>query len=189
VSEQPDTPAGTGSRVVAGKGRPTPKRSEAQKRRGGPVAPPPTTRKEAAQRMRAAQAEQRQQVRDGTRAGDDSRMLPRDAGPVRALVRDVVDGRHNTGVLLLPVALLSVLAQLTRVPSVVAVVTALFYATVLATVLDLVLTGGRVRSAVTSRFPEERVRGHVGYGLMRTMMFRRLRMPPARVRPAGLFRR
>ena len=38
---------------AAGKGRPTPKRSQAQgQRRGGPVPPPPRTRKEAAQRAR-----------------------------------------------------------------------------------------------------------------------------------------
>jgi hypothetical protein len=32
---------------AAGKGRPTPKRSQAQGRRAGPPPPPPTTRKEA----------------------------------------------------------------------------------------------------------------------------------------------
>ena len=197
MSEQPgtvpDTPAEqstAGSRRIGpGKGRPTPKRSEAQKRRTGPVPPPPATRKEAAQRLRASQAQARQQVREGTLAGDDRRMLPRDAGPVRAFVRDAVDGRRNTGVLLLPAALLSVLAQLTRNPSLLAVMTGLFFATLIATVLDLVLTGLRLRGELGKRFPDERLRGHISYGLLRTTVFRRFRMPPPRVRPGSLFSR
>ena len=215
MSEQPDIPAGTdtpkatsGSRKlgtgtgtetagtpavdrppVTGKGRPTPKRSAAQKRRTGPVPPPPTTRKEAAQRLRASQAEQRKQVREGTLAGDERRMLPRDAGPVRAAVRDAVDGRRNVGVLLLPVALLSVLAQITRVPQIVAVMTSLFFATLLAAIVDLVLTGVRLRREIGSRFPEEPLRGHISYGLLRTTTFRRFRMPPPRVRPGSLLSR
>ena len=47
-----------------GKGRPTPKRSEAQgARRGGPVPPPPRTRKEAAQRAREEARAARERVR------------------------------------------------------------------------------------------------------------------------------
>src|SRR4051812_17284847 len=43
----------------SGKGRPTPKRSEAQGRRTGPPPPPPTTRKEAYKRTRENQAANR----------------------------------------------------------------------------------------------------------------------------------
>ncbi|GAA4308534.1 hypothetical protein GCM10023162_13260 [Klenkia terrae] len=46
----------TAQLTAAGKGRPTPKRSEAQGRRPGPPPPPPTTRKEAYKRMREQQA-------------------------------------------------------------------------------------------------------------------------------------
>ena len=38
--------------AAVGKGRPTPKRRDAQGRRSGPALPPPTTRKEAYRRMR-----------------------------------------------------------------------------------------------------------------------------------------
>src|SRR3954466_14792891 len=44
---------------AGGKGRPTPKRSEAQGRRQGPPPPPPTTRKEAYRRMRSSHAAHR----------------------------------------------------------------------------------------------------------------------------------
>jgi len=54
----------------AGKGRPTPKRADAQRRRTGPVAPPPSTRKEAAKLARARATESRERVRDATARGD-----------------------------------------------------------------------------------------------------------------------
>ncbi len=175
--------------VRLGKGRPTPKRSEAQRRRGGPVAPPPATRREAAKRLRARQAEARKGVRDGTIAGDQSRMLPRDAGPARALVRDLVDGRRNFAVVLLPVALVLVLAQFLGNPAVLSVAARLWTATLLVVVADLIAIALVLRRKVGAVFPGERVRGHVGYGLLRSTVFRRFRMPPPRVRPRGLLRR
>jgi hypothetical protein len=54
---------------------------------------------------------------------------------------------------------------------------------------DSLATGWSIRSRVHSTFPGERARGHVGYGLLRTTVLRRLRMPPPRVRPAPLFKR
>ena len=185
-----DEPRTSGSRVVGGKGKPTPKRSAAQRRRMGPVAPPPTTRREAAKRLRAQEAERRREVREGTRAGDPARMMARDAGPVRAFVRDVVDRRRNLAVLLLPVALLLVVAQLAGSPTLLAVAARLWTITLFAVLLDLIFIGVMLRRVLRDTFPEERsLRGHLGYGLLRSTVFRRFRMPPPRVRPTGLRRR
>jgi hypothetical protein len=93
---------------AGGKGRPTPKRSQTQHRRSGPVAPPPKTRKEAAARARAEAVEARTRSKAGGGKGDDRHLMKRDAGPVRRLVRDTVDSRRNIGVLILPLALLLV---------------------------------------------------------------------------------
>src|SRR3954453_20359789 len=83
---------------TTGKGRPTPKRSEAQGRRPGPPPPPPTTRKEAYKRMR----ENRAAGRATTAArGDDSYLPRRDQGPAKRLVRHVVDSRRHLGRLFL----------------------------------------------------------------------------------------
>jgi hypothetical protein len=68
---------------AGGKGRPTPKRSEAQGRRQGPPPPPPTTRKEAYRRMRETQATNRGSVRAAAARGDESALPARDRGPVR----------------------------------------------------------------------------------------------------------
>ena len=59
---------------AAGKGRPTPKRSDAQGRRAGPPPPPPTTRKEAYKRMRQTQASRRTETPSGH--GPRRRLLP-----------------------------------------------------------------------------------------------------------------
>lgn len=167
-----------------GKGRPTPKRSEKQRRRTGPVAPPPRTRKEAAQRRKQEMKAARGTARERSRAGDDRYMVKRDAGPVRRLVRDVVDGRRSAGVLVLPVAVLLVLSSLTGVQQVQAVVTTLWLATLLAVLVDVVVLSLLIRRRLREAFPDAgRLGGHVAYGLLRSTVLRRWRMPPAAVSP------
>ena len=168
--------AGTHS---AGKGRPTPKRSEAQRvRRGGPVPPPPRTRKEAAQRARAEAKAARASVREG-RA-----LLPRDAGPVRALVRDVVDSRRSLGTLMLPLALVLLLAQASGSREIFVFATNVWIVGILALVVDLVLTARTLRRRLREQFPEEgKLRGHIAYGLLRTTVFRRWRIPAPTTSP------
>ena len=171
-----------------GKGRPTPKRSEAQRRRTGPVAPPPQTRKEAAQRAKQAAAASRGRAKEGAARGDDRYLSKRDAGPVRALVRDTVDGRRNVGVLLLPLAVILVIAQAvsdaTDQPGILDLALLIWLAGLLALTADLVLTGLAIRGAVREQFPEQGHTGrHISYGLLRSTVFRRFRLPAPRVAP------
>jgi hypothetical protein len=169
---------------VSGKGRPTPKRSEAQRRRTGPVAPPPTTRKEAARRVRAEGAKKRQAIKAGTRTGDERTMMARDRGPVRRLARDLVDSRRHVGFLLIPATLLPILANVTSSVAVRATATSIWLAAVLAAIFDMILTGFLVRQRVRADFPEEtKMRGHVTYAVVRTAQFRRFRLPPPQVSP------
>lgn len=168
----------------AGKGRPTPKRSEKERRRGGPVAPPPRTRKEAAQRKKQEAKSARGTARQGARAGDDRYMVKRDAGPVRRLVRDIVDGRRCAGVLVLPVALLLVGSSLVGVAAVQAFITTLWLATLIFVILDIVVLTVNIRRRIRAEFPDTgRLGGHVAYGLLRSTVFRRWRMPPTVVSP------
>jgi len=179
------TPAG---KDPVGKGRPTPKRSEAQRKRTGPVAPPPQTRKEAAQRAKEAAAASRTRIKEGAARGDDRYLSKRDAGPVRALVRDTVDLRRNVGVLLLPLAVILVVAQVvagaTDEPGILDLALLIWLAGLLALAADLVLTGVAIRKAVRAEFPDEgRTGRHIAYGLLRSTVFRRFRLPPPRVTP------
>ena len=173
-----ETPASGNS----GKGRPTPKRRDAERRRGGPVAPPPANRREAARRVREQAAEERKSVRAGTKAGDPKHLLPRDQGPVRALIRDLVDSRRHLGILLLPAALLPILAQLTHNERAVGIATLFWLSALVAAFVDFLIVGFVVRRRVRRDFPEERsTRSHIFYALMRTFQLRRFRLPPPRV--------
>ena len=177
-------PAG---RSPAGKGRPTPKRSEKVPRRGGPVAPPPLTRREAAQRQRQEALAARKRLREGNARGDERYLAKRDAGPVRKLVRDTVDGRRNIGVIILPLAVLLLLGNISGNETFIAIITAFWLASVLALLVDTVVTAVLIRRRVREAFPEEgRLPAHVGYGLLRSTVFRRFRMPPPGVSPAPL---
>jgi hypothetical protein len=176
----------TESQGATGKGRPTPKRRDAQKgaARGRPVGPPPATRKEAAKRIRQQGAAKRKAVKAGTAVGDEANMMARDQGPVRRLVRDMVDARRHIGVLLLPAALLPIIAQLSGSAAVLRFATTLWFATLLAAISDFVITGVLVRRRIRADFPDEsKTRGHVGYAMVRTAQFRRFRLPPPRVGP------
>ncbi len=167
--------------MTSPKGRPTPKRAAAGR---GPVAPPPQTRREAAARLREQGAKGRKGVRAGYVAGDSASLLPRDAGPVRRLVRDVVDSRRNVGTLLLPIAVLLVVAQLIGQEDVYAVASRIWAVGLVAVLVDFVLLALRVRKTLRARHPQEaKTLRHVGYALLRSTVLRRFRMPPPQVEP------
>ena len=167
-----------------GKGRPTPKRSESQRRRSGPVPPPPRTRKEAAKRQKQEAATARKQIREGAARGDERYLSKRDAGPVRALVRDVVDGRRNVGVILLPLALALIVANLSNVAELQSAGLLLWLGAIVLMLVDVVVTTIALRRRLREQFPEQgRLGGHVAYGLLRSTVLRRFRLPPPRVSP------
>ena len=184
----PTAPANTGGELsdqlakAAGKGRPTPKRHEAQGRRPGPLPPPPTTRKEAYKRLREQQAAQRSSARKAALAGDESYLPARDRGPVRKLVRDIVDSRRNVGGLFLAVAGVALIG--TVVPSLVvrSYATFFLFAYFLVLVADSFVLGRRISRTVAERFPDEkRRRGVAWYGISRATMVRRWRFPKPEV--------
>ncbi|HJX44402.1 MAG TPA: DUF3043 domain-containing protein [Geodermatophilus sp.] len=165
------------------KGRPTPKRTEAQGRRPGPPPPPPTTRKEAYRRMREQQALRRTETRSGMARGEDDYLPARDRGPVRRLVRDVVDSRRNLGSLFLPVAALVLVGYFIPNPAVQSYTVFVWFLYFLLIIVDSVFLGRRIRRTVAERFPGQphRMRGLVWYGASRATMIRRWRFPKPRV--------
>jgi hypothetical protein len=170
---------------ASGKGRPTPKRTEAQGRRPGPPPPPPTTRKEAYKRMREQQAARRSETRQGAARGDDAYLPARDRGPVRKLVRDVVDSRRNVGSFFLAIAGVALIG--TIVPSLVVrnYASFLLFGFFLLLIVDSVVLGRKIKRRVADRFPEQqKTRGLIWYGISRATMIRRWRFPKPEV-PLG----
>ena len=173
---------------AAGKGRPTPKRNEAQGRRAGPPPPPPTTRKEAYKRMRETQAARRAETRQGMARGDEAYLPARDRGPVRKLVRDVVDTRRNVGSFFLAIAGVALIG--TVVPNILVRNYASFMLMgfFLLLIFDSVVLSRKIKRKVAERFPDDpkaqRTRGLVWYGISRSTMIRRWRFPKPTV-PLG----
>lgn len=184
---EPAEPAGGADtldpRKTPGKGKPTPRRREAQRRRTGPVAPPPKTRREAYRRMREQGSERRTEVREGMRSGDERYLTPRDRGPERRLVRDIVDSRRNAGVLFLFSAIIYFVSLFTPNLQVKALATSLWLAVLLLLIVDSTVVGLRIRKLVRQRFPDtaQSMRALIFYGVTRATMFRRWRAPKAQV--------
>jgi hypothetical protein len=168
---------------AGGKGRPTPKRHEAQGRRPGPPPPPPTTRKEAYRRMRAQQAASRGATRAGVARGDDSHLPARDRGPVRKLVRDTVDARRNAGSFFLGVAALVLVGYFVPNAAVQSYTVFVWFLFFLVIIADSVVLGRKIKKKILERFPDEdhKMRGLVWYGISRATMVRRWRFPKPEV--------
>ncbi|WP_443070895.1 DUF3043 domain-containing protein [Streptomyces sp. NBC_01476] len=164
----------------APKGRPTPKRSEAQSQRRKAVVAP-KDRKAAARQAREARradlAKQRQAL-----AGGDERHLPaRDRGPVRKFARDYVDARMRVAEFFLPVAVVILVLSIVRIGSLQNLSLLLWLVVIVAIVVDSVVTGLRLRRQLRTRFADKNVKGAVAYALMRTLQMRRLRLPKPQV--------
>jgi hypothetical protein len=188
ATTSPDASADLTEQLVrgAGKGRPTPKRSEAQGRRQGPPPPPPTTRKEAYKRQRAKVADRRVESRQGLARGDEAYLPARDRGPVRKLVRDVVDARRNVGSFFLVIAGVALVG--TIAPSLQIRTGAMFilYGFFLVVIVDSVVLVRRIKKKIAERFPDggQNTRGIALYGISRSTMVRRWRFPKPEV-PLG----
>ncbi len=167
----------------AGKGRPTPKRHEAQGRRPGPPPPPPTTRKEAYRRQREQQAATRGATRAAAARGDDSYLPVRDRGPVRKLVRDVVDARCNAGSFFLLVAGLVLIGYFVPSAQFQSYTVSIWLVFFLLIIVDSVFLGRRIKKTVLERFPgqDHRMKSLVWYGVTRATMVRRWRFPKPEV--------
>jgi hypothetical protein len=164
------------------KGEATPKRVAAGRRL---VGAPPADRKEALRRSRDKDRETRNEQREGMMKGDPRYLMKRDQGPDRAIARDVVDSRFNVGSLFL-VALFIILIGSTRAmpTSVQFGANLLFLFMIFAFVVDGFFLCRRIRKLVRERLPKQDVRwaGLYGYAVMRTLSFRRIRVPRPRVK-------
>ena len=174
-------PAGPGNAYTPGKGRPTPKRSEAEKRRRGPS--PSGSRRPAGKEGRAADRADRARKYDAMKRGEDWALAPRDKGPVKALTRDYVDSKRRISeyyMYILIVLMLALFVQSTALK-------AYLYPVVLLLVVVILVEGTtisrRVRKIAAERYPSESTRGITMYAIMRTLQIRRFRMPVPRVKP------
>lgn len=169
----------------SGKGRPTPKRKEAESaRKQGISVPkdPKAARRAARERDREARAKSRA----GLMAGDPAYFPRRDAGPVKAQVRDYIDRRRTVGEFFVPFAFVVLLMGLINNPTVQATVVYVWTSVLLLVVLDTILVGILLGRSLRKDYPEKSERkGAVSYGVLRALQLRRFRIPPPRIKAGG----
>ncbi|MBA4860209.1 DUF3043 domain-containing protein [Streptomyces sp. PSKA54] len=165
----------------APKGRPTPKRSEAQSQRRS-VANSSMTRKEAAKRQRDERRAQMERQRQALASGDERYLPVRDKGPVRRFARDFVDSRFCIAEFFLPLAVIILVLSMIRVPALQNIALLLWLFVIILIVVDSIGIAIRLKKQLNTRYPDQPKRGAVAYALMRTLQMRRLRLPKPQVK-------
>jgi hypothetical protein len=191
--------APSGSRGTAPKGRPTPKRNDARRSaKKGPVAPAPMTASEARARRKSLakpklSREERKaekvagrarmtERRERMMAGEEGYLLPRDQGPIRRYVRDVVDARRNLLGLFMP-ATLALLFLMFAVPQVQLYMSPAMLVLMVVMAVDGLVLGRKVSKMVDAKFPNNtESRWKLGiYAAGRASQMRRMRAPRPQV--------
>jgi hypothetical protein len=168
--------------MTPAKGKPTPKRSEAEKRRRQPYTAP-GDRKAAAQQGRDKDRSGRQRKMEAMRRGEDWALPRKDQGPVRALARDIVDSRRGISEYYLYGIV--VLIFLLFVPALRGnpIIDYIILVILVVIVLEGWWVSRKVLTMAQQRHPGESTRGLRVYTAMRGTQIRRMRVPTPRVKP------
>ncbi len=169
-------------RAQQGKGRPTPTRKEAEAARKQTLKVP-NDPKAARKAARSRAAAERSAARAALMSGDEKNLPPRDAGPVKAYVREYVDSRRSAGEFFIPVAVAILL--LGWFPALAQVLVFAWVAMLIGVVADSGYVFYRLRKVLPEKFPRENRSGAIPYALMRSIQIRRLRLPKPKVKAGG----
>jgi len=161
-----------------GKGRPTPKRSEAEAARRK-SAKLPRDAKAAKKAMRERANVERMQQRNALYTGDERYLPARDTGPDRKRIRQYVDSRLSTGEVFLPVALLVMFAAFIQNKQVILIVDTIWSAMLILVILDGVWVAVQVNRLMKREHPNasRSFASQIGYGVVRSMTMRLMRLP------------
>ncbi len=159
-----------------GKGAPTPKRKAQEAARKRPLVPEDRKASKAAERQ--AIQDQRTKMRQALDTGDEKFLPLRDKGPQKRYARDYVDARFSLGEYLMFGALVFVIISLIVPASSEQMVYVLggFWVMFLAVFVDVFILSRQLRKKLTEKFGGVE-RGTVWYGSMRSLQFRKLRLP------------
>jgi Protein of unknown function (DUF3043) len=195
-AQSPDDPADVKqarSPAEAGKGRPTPKRSEAERGRYQPI----TGSRAGSSRAGSSRApagprtpEDKQKARnerarryESMKRGEEWALNPRDRGPVKALARDYVDSKRRVSEYYMYILLLLVVALFFKNKAVQEYISPLILVLVVVIIIDAQLIRRSLARLVAQRLPGQSARGLTIYAVMRALQIRRFRVPAPRVHP------
>jgi hypothetical protein len=187
-AQSPDGPADSKTRPAAqaSKGRPTPKRREAEAGRYTPIggrgrrsAGPRTPQQKSADRS------DRARKTEAMRRGEDWALLPKDRGPARALARDYVDSKRRVLEYYMPVLLVMVIGLFSfgRAKSAQVYLDLFLLVLIVVLVVDAMSLRRGLRRLMAEQLPGESTSGLTRYAVFRALQIRRFRMPLPRVKP------
>ena len=184
-AQSPDDPADVKQprSATPGKGRPTPKRSEAERHRRQPIT---GSRAPAAPRTpedKAKARSERSRRYEAMKAGEAWALNPRDRGPARALARDYIDSKRRVSEYYMYILVVLLVAVFARNKTAQTYISPLVLVLVVVILIDAQLIRRRLRKLVSERLPGESTRGLTMYSVMRALQIRRFRVPAPRVRP------
>jgi hypothetical protein len=185
-ARSPDAPADSKparSPAEAAKGRPTPKRSEAQAKRRQPITKSRTPAAPRTPQDKAKARSARATKYEAMKRGEAWALNPRDRGPTRALARDFVDSKRRISEYYMYVLVVLVAAVFLRNKTESAIISPLVLVLVVVVLADAMLIRRSLTKLIAERLPGESARGLTLYAVKRAVQIRRLRMPAPRVRP------
>jgi hypothetical protein len=170
----------------AAKGRPTPKRSEAERgRRKGITGSPARPRQNGS--GRAESKADRGARYEAMKRGEDWALQARDRGPAKALARDYVDSRRRLSEYYMYVMVVMIVILFIRTGPIQQFAQPIALLLIVFVVVDALFLGRSLRKLVAERLPGESTRGLTMYAVFRALQIRRMRMPAPRVRPGDEF--
>jgi len=165
------------------KGKPTPKRKEAQaKLKVSSLSP--AASKEAKKALKAQARVRRLETRAAYMRGEESALPIKDKGPARRFVRNYVDERKSVTEYFLIFIMFILFLTVIPSPAVQLGAIALMYSAMIWVAIDGFLLSRRVKKLVAEKFPGEPTKGLGLYGWMRSTQLRRLRAPAPQVGPS-----
>jgi Protein of unknown function (DUF3043) len=194
-TQSPEAPAKSKPPAQAGKGRPTPKRSEAERSRYQSITGSTTSGRGSGTGSRGkltpedkarARAERAKRT-EAMRRGEDWALGPRDRGPIKKLARDYVDAHRRPSEYYMYVLVLLLVALLSRNSTLNTYVSPLVLALIAVVAVDAFLIRRSLHKLAAERYPGESTRGMTTYAVMRSLQIRRFRMPATRLKPGDKF--
>jgi hypothetical protein len=197
AAQSQGAPAKDKPAAEAAKGRPTPKRSEAERGRYQSITGSTTSGRgpssgsapkgKATPEDKARARSERERRTAAMRRGEEWALGPRDRGPIRKLARDYVDSHRRPSEYYMYVLLLLLVALLSRNATLNTYVSPLVLVLIVVVVIDAYLIRRALMKLAAERYPGESTRGMTTYAVMRALQIRRFRMPAPRLKPGDKF--
>ena len=165
------------------KGKPTPKRKEAQAKLMVSSLSPAAS-KEAKKALKAQARVRRLEARAAYMRGEESALPVKDKGPARRFVRNYVDERKSVTEYFLVFIMFILFLTVIPSPAVQLGAIVLMYSAMIWVAIDGFLLSRRVKKLVAEKFPDQPTKGLGLYGWMRSTQLRRLRAPAPQVGPS-----